>query len=73
MICKLAGEDEYSINELKLERVAGRLQAIGDETADHCLQEAEKLFSQECEPTHRLPMPARLTALPEPARSGLRR
>jgi uncharacterized protein with HEPN domain len=42
MICKLAGEDEYSINEPKLERVAGRLQAIGDETADRCLQEAEK-------------------------------
>jgi len=31
------------------------------------------LFFQACEPTHRLSMPARLTALPEPARSGLRR
>lgn len=42
LICKLAGEDEYSIDEPELERVAGRLHAIGDETADRCLQEAEK-------------------------------
>ncbi len=28
---------------------------------------------RECEPTHRLRMPARLTPLPEPARAGLHR
>jgi hypothetical protein len=42
MICKLAGEDEYSSNKPKLERVSGRLQAIGDETANRCRQEAER-------------------------------
>lgn len=42
MICKLAGADEYSINQPMLERVAGHLHAMGDETADRCLQEAEK-------------------------------
>jgi hypothetical protein len=42
VICKLAGEDEYSIDEPKLERVTERLLAVGDETANQCLRVAER-------------------------------
>ncbi len=42
VICKLAGEDEYSIDEPKLERVTEHLHAIGGETADQCLRVAEQ-------------------------------
>jgi hypothetical protein len=41
LICQLAGEDEYSLDEPKLERVTQRLHAIGSETANQCLQVAE--------------------------------
>jgi hypothetical protein len=40
LICQLAGEDEYSLDEPKLERVVQRLHAIGNETANDCLQVA---------------------------------
>jgi hypothetical protein len=42
VICQLAGEDEFSIDEPKLERVTERLRAIGNETAKQCLRVAEK-------------------------------
>jgi hypothetical protein len=42
VICKLAGQDEYSLDEPELERVAKRLNAIGDETAKQCLKIAEQ-------------------------------
>ncbi len=42
VICKLAGEDEYSLDEPKLERVTERLHAVGDETANQCLRVAEQ-------------------------------
>jgi len=41
-ICRLAGEDEYSIDEPKLERVTEHLHAIRNETANQCLGLAEK-------------------------------
>jgi hypothetical protein len=41
LICQLAGEDEYSLDEPKLERVTQRLHAIGSEAANQCLQVAE--------------------------------
>ena len=42
VICRLAGEDEYSHDEPMFERVAKRLHGIGDETANQCLQIAEQ-------------------------------
>lgn len=41
-ICRLAGEDEYSIDKPKLKRVTEHLRAMGNETANQCLGEAEK-------------------------------
>jgi len=41
LICQLAGEDEYSLDEPKFKRVTQHLHAIGDETANQCLQVAE--------------------------------
>ncbi len=40
-VCKLAGEDDLSMNPPKLERVELRLRAEHDEVADRCLQEAK--------------------------------
>jgi len=41
LICQLAGEDEYSLDQPKLERVTQRLHGIGNQTANQCLQVAE--------------------------------
>ena len=46
LICELAGEDEYSMNEPELERVARQLHAIGDETANRCQQVSERAANQ---------------------------
>ncbi len=41
-ICRLAGQDDFSLDAPKFKRVAEHLHAIGGEVADHCLQEAER-------------------------------
>jgi hypothetical protein len=41
LICQLAGEDEYSLDQPKLERVTQRLHGIGNQAANQCLQVAE--------------------------------
>lgn len=40
-ICALAGEDDFSINTPKLQRVAEHLRALGTDEAARCLKEAE--------------------------------
>jgi hypothetical protein len=37
LICQLAGEDEYSLDQPKFERVTQRLHGIGNQTANQCL------------------------------------
>ena len=41
MVCKLAGEYDFSINSPKFERVSKRLRAIGNQIAQRCLEEAQ--------------------------------
>lgn len=41
-VCSLAGEDDFSIDGPKLNRVAKHLHAAGDPVAELCLQEAEQ-------------------------------
>jgi hypothetical protein len=42
VICRLAGEDDFSMDPPKLERVVEGLHAAQDEVAERCLHEAER-------------------------------
>ena len=48
-ICQLAGDDDFSIDAPRLNRVAQQLHAIGGEVADRCLREAERAANRTAE------------------------
>ncbi len=41
MVCKLAGEDDFSLDSPKYERVTNHLQNVGGQVAEHCLEEIQ--------------------------------